>query len=1458
VSTQQFTDGATGASPGHDGGSRRGRVITFYSYKGGTGRSMTLANVAWILAASGKRVLAIDWDIEAPGLQRYFYPFLVDKDLASSDGVMNFVNDYKLKAMTPPPKGQELPPDWYAKYADIRHYAVALKWDFPGEGRLDFVTAGRQDETYPGLVNNFSWQDFYERLGGSQFLDEATRIMRRHYDYVLIDSRTGVSDTSGICTVKMPDTLVVCFTLNYQGINGAATVADYVASQRLEQGGGAAESDGRPAFNIFPVPMRLENAEKRKLERRYDYARKVKFAKYPIYLSHGNRDEYWEKVRVDYDSYYAYEEILAPFGEKQRAISSLLSSAERLTSYLSDRDVQQLSPLPQPKRLEVLAQFEGTSLEEFSAENTDQETRNAFAGMTPEQKAVARAVLLRLVRVAGGGEVEDTRQVVSLKEFDPAQQQTIQKLREFQLLTFRQDGAGGDETVQIAPEVSLQDWTELQGWIEEERGFLLWRQELRLLVDKWQRENKDPGLLPRGAALATARARLLTHARALTPAEAEYIEEGLKLQRREREQQERLAYERRKREDEARETGKDVRHGPRREKSERETHVSPNVIQAQDVLRGQYRPPRELLALARRLQRERQFGYARRVLARARLSPELSSDKELVLRVYQQSALCTYKDADLPADSRLDLALEILGLVEDLTQTKNQETLGLAGAVHKRKWEVDGQKQHLERALFYYLRGYEQGPANDQGYTGINAAYIYDLLAHQDAEEARKASAESATAEERRASARRVREDVVLQVAPLADRPDYEWLLGAWWYYSTVAEALFGLQRYDDAVEWLERGRQAVESIPAWEYETTATQFARLATLQSDLDGAGLDFENTPAWEALRRFFGNEAAPNTAFIGKIGLALSGGGFRASFFHIGVLAKLAELDVLRRVEVLSCVSGGSIIGAHYYLEVRKLLEEKPDRDVTRQDYIDIVRRIEGDFLAGVQRNVRTRVAAEFLTNLKMIFARGYSRTLRAGELYESEIFSRVRDGEGEGPRWLNELFVVPSGEPPDFTPKYHNWGRRAKAPILILNATTLNTGHNWQFTTSWMGEPPAGIDSNIDGNDRLRRMYYTEAPDDYRRVRLGHAVAASACVPGLFDPLILDDLYPERRVLLVDGGACDNQGVGGLLEQDCTVVLVSDGSGQMGSQKVPGGDLLAVPLRTTSILQSRVRAAQYQDLAARRRSQLLRGLMFVHLKEDLDVDPVDWVDCLDPYDASDDARPVYRRGPLTRYGIAKDVQQCLASVRTDLDSFSDVEAYALMTSAYRMTEQAFRAKCVEGFPEPAEAVPWKFLAVEEGMRGKGGSYRYLKRLLGVGSSRAFKVWKLSPLMLNLSALSALAAAALFIYAGLSYSEWRGVVLARQITLGAVVTFVIWVLLGAAYLAVSSALLAALFRRTFGKSALRAVRWRETGVKIAFGVLMATLGWLAARVHLYVFDKLFLRLGSLDHFRRQNDS
>ena len=91
-------------------------------------------------------------------------------------------------------------------------------------------------------------------------------------------------------------------------------------------------------------------------------------------------------------------------------------------------------------------------------------------------------------------------------------------------------------------------------------------------------------------------------------------------------------------------------------------------------------------------------------------------------------------------------------------------------------------------------------------------------------------------------------------------------------------------------------------------------------------------------------------------------------------------------------------------------------------------------------------------------------------------------------------------------------------------------------------------------------------------------------------------------------------------------------------------------------------------------------------MFVHLKKDLESQALNWVDCEDPQDALDGV-PLSQdlQGVLTPYGIRKDVQERLAAIRTDLDSFTDKEAYALMTSGYRMTEQEMRDNLLASFP-----------------------------------------------------------------------------------------------------------------------------------------------------------------------------
>jgi predicted acylesterase/phospholipase RssA len=478
----------------------------------------------------------------------------------------------------------------------------------------------------------------------------------------------------------------------------------------------------------------------------------------------------------------------------------------------------------------------------------------------------------------------------------------------------------------------------------------------------------------------------------------------------------------------------------------------------------------------------------------------------------------------------------------------------------------------------------------------------------------------------------------------------------------------------------------------------------------------------------------------------------------------------------------------------------------------------------------------------------------------GELYEKHIYSRVKDREDHRERWLDELKIVPNDEDASsFKPKRDNWRRDNKTPILILNATSLNTGHVWQFTASYMGEPPAAINTEIDAGYRLRRMWYRNAPTAYRdkegsprRIRLGHAVASSSCVPGMFEPLSLPEMYKNKTVQLVDGGVFDNQGAASLLEQGCSVLLVSDASGQMTSEDYPGKGLINVLLRSMSISQERVRWTQHRELEARRRSGLLQGLMFIHLKKDLDTNPVDWIDCPDPYDTTADARPPELRGPLTRYGVRKDIQELLSGVRTDLDSFSEGEAYALMASGYFLTEHEF-AKSITGFPNVTEAdlrrrSSWYFLEYEKSLKQPGRDER-LKELLAAANQSGFKIWRLSHSLKALRSISstlvlaALAASLLWVIRNpdklpRDLWQWKLFSLTLGGSLGTYTLRLGWFI---------TLLLTLLVGRIFGSRVMKVANWQETLARWATGAGMGTIGALIAGAHLWFFDKLYLRWG-----------
>lgn len=866
------------------------------------------------------------------------------------------------------------------------------------------------------------------------------------------------------------------------------------------------------------------------------------------------------------------------------------------------------------------------------------------------------------------------------------------------------------------------------------------------------------------------------------------------------------------------------------------------ISDAKAFLNGASRPPEALLILAKNLIGTDEFGWARWVLEQA-LKQDIP-DRKLKDKMAQNRTLATYKDTQLNPEFALNQAIGILRESFDLKTVKDQETLGLAGAVYKRLWELDGNRTHLELSLIYYERGYKAGIAKDDGYTAINAAYVHDILAYLEERQAQEVGADAPTAARHRKEAEKIRTAIVQSLSVKLEGLNDQELENNYWPIATLMEAYFGLGDYDEAGKWLRKVKK-IAAIPEWQIISTAKQLVQLVQFQAKPGVSAQELEKTPAWKMLLEFVGRKAYALRSMVrGKIGLALSGGGFRASLYHIGVLAKLAEYDLLRHIEVLSCVSGGSIIGAHYYLELRRLfhVEKKTDDSISRDDFLKLIETIVDDFLAGVQQNPRVRLLANPWTNLKLLFSPGYSRTQRLGELYEELIYSRIADGEGNGERWLNSLYIYPEGNK-DFLPRRDNWSRQCKIPELVLNATTLNTGHNWQFTASWMGESPAAIDIDYDSNDRYRRIYYHEAPDAYKNVRLGSAVGASSCVPGLFEPLIMPGLYRDTTVRLVDGGIFDNQGIESLLEQGCNVMIVSDASGQLSTEKDPDGGIVRPLLRSNNTVMERVRCNQFEDLKARMRSGILKGFTTVHLKQGLESRIVETVNSTDTQDVGKDD------DVFTPYSIRKDIQQLLSKVRTDLDSFSDLEAYALMTSGYnamesRLQDEQQRQLLTLG---TAKKHDWTFLKVEAAMKQENGDDPDLQRLkanLRVSPMRTGKVWKLYEPLKITARISA--AFVVLILIGIWFTEpgttpflpllsYIGNQLSISIILGAL-----------AMLVIINIVTAAAGARQ-GKLATLLLDYKDIPRRLVVGLSIGLIGWIAALVHLKVFDRLFKTQG-----------
>jgi len=463
---------------------------------------------------------------------------------------------------------------------------------------------------------------------------------------------------------------------------------------------------------------------------------------------------------------------------------------------------------------------------------------------------------------------------------------------------------------------------------------------------------------------------------------------------------------------------------------------------------------------------------------------------------------------------------------------------------------------------------------------------------------------------------------------------------------------------------------------------------------------------------------------------------------------------------------------------------------------------------------------------------------YSRSDRLGELYDKYFYRSVFDEHRKTMIQMRELKIFPNDK--NFYPPTDNVDRDPKVPILLLNATTLNTGHNWRFTASRMGEPPRVDDlaKDIDKNFRLRRPdSYEDIVKHQQTVELGLAVAASACVPGLFHPLALSGLYPDNiRVQLVDGGVHDNQGIQGLLDEDCTLFMISDASGQMGDKPDPSTNIASVVLRSNSVLMDRVREEQIFRLYEKCDFDSSR-IALMHLQKGVKTEEIPWRN-VENKESEEAQKDWMTETKSTDFGVAEPVQKALSRIRTDLDSFTEVEAYSLMLDGYQMSDyELSRAKGIldlnENTPKAKDA-KWNFSTVKKWIEDPDLNSTYQKHL-SVAGERVFKVFRLSK---TLTIATIIISVIFLAWLVIAFGKDMLNILSWFLSLESLIVLIILLIL-------------AIFPRIL--RAFKLPVWLisifEFPVNFIFRGVLPALASLFVCLHLWIFDCLFIKLGKV---------
>ena len=252
---------------------------------------MALANAAYLLAKKQKyKVIIVDWDLEAPGLHRYFN---IPREKIKK-GLIDLFNNFK-----------DLLRDEHTHFnensIDIDEYILPIHTN-PSEGSISILPAGKIDEKYSSKINEFDWNNFYKEWNGFGFIEFLKKELKKRADFILIDSRTGLSDIGSICTLQLPDIVVLLFSFNEQNLHGTKFICDCISNKSEKM------VVKREPPKMILVPSRIESyLEIEQLQKwELDAAKILK-----EYFPKNETALYIEKMTIPYIGYYSFGEKLA-------------------------------------------------------------------------------------------------------------------------------------------------------------------------------------------------------------------------------------------------------------------------------------------------------------------------------------------------------------------------------------------------------------------------------------------------------------------------------------------------------------------------------------------------------------------------------------------------------------------------------------------------------------------------------------------------------------------------------------------------------------------------------------------------------------------------------------------------------------------------------------------------------------------------------------------------------------------------------------------------------------------------------------------------------------------------------------------------------------------------------------------------------------------------------------------